>query len=145
MDLPEVSPASNRVLLRSEIGRWPTFPDLKPNSTLHALSCGTPLFAFPHLPQNDIPSKLRLGQDLLAHLSSSNTDRVNPPEAFLRILRSGRARAIRWRMEWDTALGGRSSLTSVPIRWRPAIFFAVSLLAVAEPLARFRHSPLPKK
>ena len=77
MDLPEVSPASNRVLHRSEIGRWPTFPDLKPNSTLHALSCGTPLFAFPHLPQNDIPSKLRMGQDLLPHLSSTNTDRVN--------------------------------------------------------------------
>ena len=77
MDLPEVSPASNRVLHRSEIGRWPTFPDLKPNSTLHALSCGTPLFAFPHLPQNDIPSKLRMGQDLFPHLSSSNTDRVN--------------------------------------------------------------------
>ena len=47
-------------------------------------------------------------------------------------------------MEWDTALGGRSSLTSVPIRWRPAIFFAVSLLAVAEPLARLRHSPSPR-
>ena len=77
MDLPEVSPASNHALHRSEIGRWPTFPDLKPNSTLHALSCSTPLFAFPHLPQNDIPSKLRMGQDLLAHLCSSNTDRVN--------------------------------------------------------------------
>jgi hypothetical protein len=77
MDLPEVSPASNRTLHQYEIVRWPTFPDLKPNSTLHALSCTTPLFAFPHLPQNDIPSKLRMGQDLLPHLSSSNTDRVN--------------------------------------------------------------------
>jgi hypothetical protein len=77
MDLPEVSPASNHALHRSEIGRWPTFPDLKPNSTLHALSCCAPLFAFPHLPQNDIPSKLRMRQDLLLHLSSSNTDRVN--------------------------------------------------------------------
>jgi len=77
MDLPEVSPASIRALHQSEIVRWPTFPDLKPNSTLHALSCCTPLFAFPHLPQNDIPSKLRMGQDLLPHLSSTNTDRVN--------------------------------------------------------------------
>src|SRR5467141_591150 len=77
MDFPEVRPASNHALHRSEIGRWPTFPDLKPHSTLHALSCCTPLFAFPHLPQNDIPSKLRMGQDLLPHLSSSNTDRVN--------------------------------------------------------------------
>ena len=77
MDLPEVSPASNRALHQSEIVRWPTFPDLKPNSTLRALSCTTTLFAFPHLPQNDIPSKLRMGQDLLPHLSSSNTDRVN--------------------------------------------------------------------
>ena len=77
MDLPEVGPASNRALHQSEIVRWPTFPDLKPNSTLHTLSCPTTLFAFPLLPQNDIPSKLRMGQDLLAHLSSSNTDRVN--------------------------------------------------------------------
>ena len=76
MDLPEVRPASNHALHRSEIVRWPTFPDLKPNSTLHALSCGTPLFAFPHLPQNDIPSKLRMGQDLLPHLFSLKTDRV---------------------------------------------------------------------
>src|SRR5438309_8657091 len=53
------------------------FPDLNPNPTLHALSCSTPLFAFPHLPQNDIPSKLRMALDLPAHLSSSNTDRVN--------------------------------------------------------------------
>src|SRR6266404_4307001 len=76
MDLPEVSPATNHALHRSEIVRWPTFPDLKPNSMLHALSCSTPPFAFPHLPQNDIPSKLRMGQDLLPHLSSSKTDRV---------------------------------------------------------------------
>src|SRR6266481_5446808 len=144
MDLPEVSPASNRTLHQSEIVRWPTFPDLKPNSTLHALSCTTPLFAFPHLPQNDIPSKLRMGQDLLPHLSSSNTDRDNPPEAFLRILRSGRARAIRWRMEWDTALGGRSSLTSVPIRWRPAIFFAVSLLGCGGAVGPVSPQPPPQ-
>ncbi len=76
MDLPEVSPATNHVLHRFEIIRWSTFPDLKLNSMLHALSSSTPLFAFPHLPRNDIPSKLRIGQDLLAHLSSSNTDRV---------------------------------------------------------------------
>jgi hypothetical protein len=77
MDLPEVGPASNHALHRSEIVRWSTFPDLKLNSMLQALSCSTPLFAFPHLPRNDILSKLRMGQNLLAHLSSSNTDRVN--------------------------------------------------------------------
>src|SRR3977135_1876228 len=77
MDLPEVSPASNHALHRSEIVRWSTFPDLKLNSMLHALSCSTPPFAFPHLPRNDILSKLRMGQELSAHLSSSNTDRVN--------------------------------------------------------------------
>jgi len=76
MDLSEVSPATNHALHRSEIARWSTFPDLKLNSMLHALSCSTPPFAFPHLPRNDIPSKLRMGQDLLAHLSSSKMDRV---------------------------------------------------------------------
>jgi hypothetical protein len=76
MDLPEVSPASNRALHQSEIVRWPTFPDLKANSTLHVLSCGTPLFAFQLLQRYNAPSKLRRVQDLLAHFSLSNTDRV---------------------------------------------------------------------
>jgi hypothetical protein len=31
-------------------------------------------------------------------------------------------------MEWGTAFGGRGNWTSVSLRWRPAIFFAVSLL-----------------
>jgi hypothetical protein len=44
------------------------------------------------------------------------------------MFRVGGARAIRWPMERDTACGGRRSLANVSIRWRPAIFFAVSLL-----------------
>ena len=145
MDLPEVSPASNRVLHRSEIGRWPTFPDLKPNSTLHALSCGTPLFAFPHLPQNDIPSKLRMRRDLLPHLSSTNTDRVNhalsvsanPPiwRSACNPLAHGMGHGTRRAQQFDE----RSNSLA------PRDFFSPCLSwAVAEPLARFRHSPLPK-
>ena len=43
------------------------------------------------------------------------------------MLRVGGAGAIRWLMERDTACAGRRSLANVSIRWRPAIFFVVSL------------------
>lgn len=48
-------------------------------------------------------------------------------------------------MEWDTALGGRSSLTSVPIRWRPAIFFAVSLLGCGGAVGPVSPQPPPQE
>ena len=47
-------------------------------------------------------------------------------------------------MEWDTALGGRSSLTSVPIRWRPAIFFAESLLGCGGAVGPVSPQPPPQ-
>src|ERR1700704_6568914 len=48
-------------------------------------------------------------------------------------------------MEWDTGLGGRSSLTSVPIRWRPAIFFAVSLLGCGGAVGPASPQPPPQE
>jgi hypothetical protein len=44
------------------------------------------------------------------------------------MFRVGGARAIRWLMERGTACGGRRGLANGFVRWRPAIFFAVSLL-----------------
>src|ERR1700704_2912004 len=146
MDLPEVGPASNHALHRSEVVRWSTFPDLKLNSMLHALSCSTPLFAFPHLPRNDILSKLRMGQDLLAHLSCSYTDRVNHAVSVSAIspiwqsackrLAHGMGHGIRRAQQFDE----RSNSLAPPRFFSPCLSWAV-----AEPLARFRHSPLLKK
>src|SRR6267143_3162999 len=48
-------------------------------------------------------------------------------------------------MDWDAAFGGRGSLTSVPIRWRPAIFFAVSLLGCGGAVGPASPQPPPQE
>jgi len=84
--------------------------------------------------------------DLPAHLSSSNTDRVNHAlsvsanspiwQSACNPLAHGMRRGTRRAQQFDE----RSNSLA------PRDFFSPCLSwAVAEPLARFRHSPLPKK